>query len=145
MYNSSSPQGTYPIYFNGAPTAANYAITTVNGVLTISPAGTARIVGTATDHGPGYVDVSFANTGSGIAPGVQINSVTVKALTGNGTVSYGGADHTSLGSLAPGEAQTVRFFVTINGSVLRYSIAEVGSYTDSSTKTFSTSQTVLNP
>jgi len=146
---SSSPAGTYPIYFNGAPTTANYTITTVNGVLTVTAAGTARIVGTAVGHGAGYVDVSFANTGTADATNINITSVTVKVLTGTGTIAYTSpALPYPLGTtLLQGSANAVvvRLYVTLTGTVQRYSIAEVGSYTDTSTKAYSTSQTVLNP
>lgn len=118
--------------------------------MTVTPAGTARIVGTAVGHGSGYVDVSFANTGTADAANVQVTSVTLKVLNGSGTATYVSPSlpaAVGTGTLlqGSGNAAIVRFYVTVPGTVTRYSIAEVGSFTDSAARTFSTSQTVLNP
>jgi hypothetical protein len=98
------------------------------------PALTAAVAGIGTDPVKGFfVDVRLSSVGKGAAMNIEITELTLRTLTGPGTVSYnttaGPALPITVGSLAPESKSTVRVYLKSSssfgaGGVTLFSIAE---------------------
>ena len=98
--------------------------------------GTPGIVGALGNHGVNngkyFVDVTFSNSGAGIARAVTMNSIRVVPI-GGGSASI---DETMTGSLplligdiAAGTSRTLRIWLNLSG-VTRFSLSQSGTLTD---------------
>jgi hypothetical protein len=145
-------------YVVGATTvtcsASDAAGNTASGFFTVTVAvGTPRIAGTVTAKGRDasgnfYVDVRLANTGTGHARNLRIAQLPLRTLAGTGVVTLNTALSpglpASLGSLDVGMATTVRLYLNVPSTVLRFSITESGPLTNvlGTAFTYSTGQAV---
>ena len=134
--------------------SAAFASVIGSTLLTVTAStGTPQISGAALDtgtlNGTFYVDVQYKNVGSGVADSLAITQVTFRTLTGTGTVTYNAASPqlpAALGNLAVGATVTVRYFLNVPVTVVRFTISENGSMTDASGNplTFGSAQAVTN-
>ncbi len=110
---------------------ASVTVTTAAG----APAIAAAVVGKGV-HSPGirFYDLRLTNTGGALARGVTLQQLTFKTLLGLGTVRY----HTTLsprlplalGDLPPGAAKTVRVYLRVPLTVIRFSLTQTGRFQD---------------
>jgi hypothetical protein len=127
-------------------TSVNFPAKKITGTLTTDylgvlgvvqadpPALTAAVTGVGTDPVKGFfVDVRISSVGKGAAMNIAITDLTLRTLTGPGTVSYntlaGPALPIAVGSLAPESKATVRLYIKSTtafgvGGVTRFAIAE---------------------
>jgi hypothetical protein len=92
-----------------------------------------------------FVDLTITNSGPGTALGTSVQSLTLRTLSGTGTITSATVLPASFGDLPAAGAQTVRMFLNVPATVTRFSIAESGSLTSGvgASLTFSLSQVVL--
>jgi hypothetical protein len=87
-----------------------------------------------------YYDVTFTNTGTGIARNLKLNQVALRTLSGTGTVTYNAPLSpplpATLGDVGVGASTTVRLYLNVPSTVTRFSIGENGQYSDVSGTTF---------
>jgi hypothetical protein len=72
--------------------------------------------------------LQISNLGDGNAINVVIDRVTLRALTGSGSMSVITAIPIDVGSIAVGQSRTIAITVTVPATVLRFSITEGGRY-----------------
>ncbi len=85
---STSPVGTYPITVTGA-VDADYAISYVNGTLTITPAASATAVSSSLNPSTTGQSVTFTATVAAVAPGSGAPTGTVTFMDGSNTLGMG--------------------------------------------------------
>jgi hypothetical protein len=94
------------------------------------------------------VDVTLTNTGTGNAVSATMSQLTLKTLTGTGSVTVNSpALPLNIGNLAVGASTTVQLFLNIPSTVKRFSVTENGTVQNSLAQpfSFSTSQQLLVP
>lgn len=78
-----------------------------------------------------YVDLRFTNTGTGHGRNLRLNPLTLRTLSGSGTVTYNAALSpalpTTIGDLDVGGSTTVRLYLNVPATVTRFSITESGT------------------
>jgi uncharacterized repeat protein (TIGR01451 family) len=123
---------------------------TVNPLQTGPPRLYGRVLAKGRDASNNfYVDVEFSNTGTGIANNVQISSVTLRTLSGTGTVTVNtaltGALPYSMGALNVGDKVVKRIYLNLPSTVTRFSITEGGTLQDAAgtSSNFSLAQSVI--
>jgi hypothetical protein len=92
------------------------------------------------------VDVTVTNTGSGNAVNTALTQLTLKTLTGTGSVTVNSPVlPLTIGNLAVGASTTVTLFLNVPSTVKRFSVTENGSVQDIVGRpfNFSTSQQVI--
>ena len=136
--NSSTvfPVGSTSVTFrfedaNGNIGTATSSVTVVVG----TPRITGSIAGVGTDpSGATYFNVVLTNTGTGNARNLRINTLTFRALSGTGTITYNTSLSPALpipiGNLDVGASITRRIYVNVPGTVTRLSITESGPVQD---------------
>jgi hypothetical protein len=93
--------------------------------------------------------VRFTNTGIGHARNLRINQLRFRTLAGSGTVTFlpalSGGLPLSLGPLDAGASATVRLYLNVPGTVLRFSITETGTVQNvaGTNYSYSTTQSVI--
>jgi uncharacterized protein len=95
--------------------------------------GAAQLVGRiVSDPGKARtrVDVEVSNQGGSTAYDVVINQLSARALGGHGLVTVLTRRPVQLGTLAPGESRVVTVDLVVPPPVTRFSLTEVGAYTD---------------
>lgn len=137
------PIGTTTVTFRFRDFSENIGVS--QSTVTVS-VGSPRIAASVVAKGiqsPGirYVDVRFANTGTGHARNLSINQVVLKTLAGTGTVAYDQSLSPALphviGSLDAGASTTIRFFLNVPATVTRFSMTENGTFNTVSGVSFS--------
>jgi len=117
-----NPVGPPPLSF---PTTGSFTVTVAAG----SPSLALNIANKGRDlDGSFWVDLRLTNTGTGHARNVNVASLTLQMLTGTGAVSYNAARSgplpMAIGSLDVGETRTVRLYLNVPATILRFSITE---------------------
>jgi hypothetical protein len=110
-------------------------------------AGTPRLSVAATGkgiegHGVSYVDLTFTNTGSGLARNIVLKSFAFRTLSGTGTVTLDTMQSSVpliIGDLMPSVATTRRFYLKRPTTATRISVTESISLTDASGRLLSVS------
>lgn len=159
------PQGassvTFPVQVTEvAKPATAYLLAGFNGGTMVSPIavnpGVPRLSGTIAGSGVGsagvrWFDVRIANVGSASAKQVTLSGLTIRTLTGTGTVTLASGSGLSpafpynAGPMAIGDARVIRLYFNVPPTVTRFSAIESGtvqSLSDSN-YTFSLSQAVV--
>jgi cephalosporin-C deacetylase-like acetyl esterase len=92
-----------------------------------------------------FVDLTITNSGPGTSLGTSVQTLTLRTLSGTGTITSATSLPVSFGDLPAAGAQTVRLFLNAPASVTRFSITESGSLTSGvgTSLTFSLSQAVV--
>ncbi|MGA2810464.1 MAG: PASTA domain-containing protein [Candidatus Acidiferrum sp.] len=130
------PLGTTTVTFSFRD--ANGNVGTATSTVTVA-LGTPRITGSAagigTDaSGAFYVNVVLTNTGTGNAQNLQIKTLTIRTLSGTGTVTYNTtvspALPLALGNLGVGGSTTNKIYLNVPSTVTRISITESGPVQD---------------
>ena len=116
---------------NGNVGSATSTVTVAVGV----PRITGSMAGVGSDpSGATYFNVVLTNTGTGNAVNLVINTLTVRVLSGTGTVTYDAALSPalplSLGNLSVGTALTTRIYLNVPSTATRISITEGGPVQD---------------
>ncbi len=145
-FTANGTTGSYTVTASapGVSTPASFSLTN-------TPAGEPQITATTADsgtlNGDYYVDVLVTNTGTGVAKNVTISTVTLKTLSGTGTVTLiSPALPDNLGNLNVGASTTVRLFLNAPAGVTRFLMTETGSTGDASGSTFAfSSAQVVTP
>ena len=127
---STFPMGTttvscYGFQFGGTPPSGSFTVTVDVGTPTL----TASVANKGRDAaGTVWIDLRLSNTGSGHARNVSLSSLTLRTLSGTGSVTYdasrSGPLPLQVGSLDVGQARTVRLYVNVPATVARFSITE---------------------
>jgi len=143
----------YPITYSYAGDSLLSAATDSSTTLTVNTGGEPLIAGSIAGHGSSggafYVDLVLKNTGTGVADNVMLSKFTFRTLTGSGSVTYNSVQSSqvpvSYGTLNVGASTTVRIYLNVPSTVLRFSMAENGSLQDASGSsfTFASSQLVV--
>jgi beta-lactam-binding protein with PASTA domain len=130
------PVGTTTVTFsfrdsNGNVGSATSTVTVAVGV----PRITGSMAGVGSDpSGATYFNVVLTNTGTGNAVNLVINTLTVRVLSGTGTVAYNTALSPalplSLGNLSVGTAVATRIYLNVSSTATRISITEGGPVQD---------------
>jgi len=148
--------GTYTVTATVTDSSSPQQTTTMTYSVTIAPAASGEpaisitLLDQGTASGSLYVDLTVTNTGPGKAASASINQLTFRTLTGSGTVTYNTSLSPSLpiaiGPLSAGSSTTVRLYLTVPGTVTRFTIAENGNVVDISgtTLAYSASQMIIN-
>jgi hypothetical protein len=148
--------GTYTVTATVTDSSSPQQTTTMTYSVTIAPAASGEpaisitLLDQGTASGSLYVDLMVTNTGPGKATSASINQLAFRTLTGSGTVTYNTSLSPSLpiaiGPLSAGSSTTVRVYLTVPGTVTRFTIAENGNVVDSSgtTLAYSASQMIIN-
>jgi len=134
--------GPPPLSF---PATGSFTVTVSLGApsLVIQIANKGRVLNSV------WIDLQLTNTGTGHARNVSINSLTLQRLNGLGTVTYDAARSgplpITIGSLDVGETRTVRLYLNMPATVLRFSISESVSLRNviGTPLTFSAGQAVI--
>lgn len=140
------PLGSTTVTFRFQDVAGN--IGRANSSVKVVP-GNPAISGAAARISTGVYDLTFTNTGTGIARNVSVNQFSFKTLIGTGKVSYDSSRSPklpiALGDLAVGASRTIRVYLVVPSGVSQFSITESGKLKDvaGTTSSFSTTQTVL--
>lgn len=152
---------TFPVQVaEVAAPATAYVLAGFNGGTMVAPIainpGVPRLTGTTVGNGtagPGvrWFDVRIANNGTASAKQVTLNSMTLRTLTGTGTVTLAAgpgltpALPNNVGPMAIGDARVIRLYFNVPASVTRFSITESGAVQSLSNTnyTFSLSQNVI--
>ncbi len=125
--------GTTTVTFRFEDASGN--IGTATATVTVS-IGTPRITGSVAGHGTDpsgatYVNIVLTNTGTGDGRNLKVNSLTLRALSGTGTVTYDTALSPPLpitiGNLDVGATVTTQIFLNVPSTVARLSITENGT------------------
>jgi beta-lactam-binding protein with PASTA domain len=130
------PVGTTTVTFsfkdsNGNVGSATSTVTVAIGV----PRITGSIAGVGSDpSGATYFNVVLTNSGTGNAVNLVINTLTVRVLSGTGTVTYDAALSPALpvsaGNLSVGTAVITRIYLNVPSTATRISITEGGPVQD---------------
>src|SRR5581483_9671568 len=116
--------------------------------------GTPRIAGSVVGQGlqsPGvlFVDIQLKDTGTSSAVNLNVSTVTLRTVSGTGTVVYDSMSPTlplSVGNLAIGAAKTIRCYFDVPASVTRFTVSEQGTVQDGARNTYTYSTTeVVTP
>jgi beta-lactam-binding protein with PASTA domain len=130
------PLGTTTVTFSFQDSDGN--VGTALSTVTVS-LGTPRITGTTAGIGMDpsgaiYVNVVLTNTGTGNAQNLQIKTLTLRTLSGTGTVIYNTtlspALPLTLGNLSVGASVTTTIYLNVPSTVARISITEGGPVQD---------------
>jgi hypothetical protein len=134
-------------------TAEDTVVITVNASeppLDAPPRIGGTLVGRGSDAtGNRYFDVRLINTGTGHARNLIINQLRFRTLAGSGTVTFlpalSGGLPLSIGQLDVGASATVRLYLDVPGTVMRFSITETGTVQNvaGTTYNYSTTQSVI--
>jgi hypothetical protein len=126
-------------------TAEDTVLVTVNAAGP-PPDAPPRISGTVVGRGSDavgnrYLDVRFSNNGTGHARNLRINKLRFRTLAGSGAVTFlpalSGALPLSIGALDVGASAVVRLFLSVPGTVTRFSITETGTVQNVAGTTYS--------
>lgn len=130
---SAFPLGTTTVTCTATDAAGN----TTTGSFTVTVnIGTPRFSGKIVAQGwnaPGvlYVDIRFTNDGTGNAQNISLNRISLRTLSGSGTVTYNTMLSPALpygvGNLDIGGTITVRLYFNVPFTVTRFSITETGA------------------
>jgi hypothetical protein len=114
----------------GLVTSTAFQLTVIAG----KPAIFGAVLDQASTGGSFYIDLQLKNTGTGAASNIQLARLTLRTLTGTGTVTYDAVQSPQLPiqipSLAAGASATVRLFFIVPATVTRFSVTENGSLQD---------------
>jgi probable HAF family extracellular repeat protein len=130
------PIGTTTVTFSFKDSNGNIGSATSRVTVAV---GIPRITGTTAGIGSDpsgaiYVNVVLTNTGTGNAQNLQINTLTIRTLSGTGMVIYNATlspplPH-MLGSLSVGTSITTKIYLNVPNTVTRISITESGPVQD---------------
>jgi hypothetical protein len=144
------PLGSSTVTFRFQDAAGNVGSATTTLIVVLGqPSLSGTIITKGTDASGFYVDLSFKNTGTGMASNIIIGQLTLRTLAGTGTVTYNTAVSPPLprllGDLNVGATMTVRFYLNRPSTVTRFSITESGTVQNviGTTYNFSVAQTVI--
>jgi uncharacterized repeat protein (TIGR01451 family) len=87
-----------------------------------------------------FLDLKLTNNGTGNAQNVTINKISLKTLSGTGTVTQNSQSPSlplKLGNLAVNASTTIRLYFNVPAKVTRCSITENGTVQDVKNKTYS--------
>ncbi len=116
--------------------------------------GTPSLSGTISSQKPQsgayLLELRLTNSGTGLARNVRLETITLRTLTGTGTVTLVTALSPLpklVGDLAAGSSATVQIFVTFPFTVSRFSVTENGALQNAAgaTSSFSIAQSVIPP
>jgi probable HAF family extracellular repeat protein len=130
------PTGTTTVTFSFED--ANGNVGSATSIVTVT-VGTPRITGSTAGIGTDpsgaiYVNVVLTNTGTGNAQNLQIKTLTIRTLSGTGTVTYNTtlspALPLTLGNLSVGASIITKIYLNVPNTVTRISITESGPVQD---------------
>ncbi|HLQ78484.1 MAG TPA: hypothetical protein VK210_14080, partial [Terriglobia bacterium] len=115
-----------------------------------TPSLSAAIASQGPQSGSYLVELRVANSGTGLARNVRINTITLRTLAGTGTATLVSSQTTLpilLGDMPSGSTSTVQIFVSLPATVTRFSLTENGTLQNSagSNLSFSYAQSVIPP
>jgi probable HAF family extracellular repeat protein len=145
------PIGTTTVTFQFKDTNGNIGSATSSVTVALGmPRVTGNIVGIGSDpSGATYFNVVLTNTGTGNARNLVIKTLTFRALSGTGTITYNTALSPSLplaiGNLDVGATSTTRIYLNVPTTVTRIAFVESGPVQDvtGTNFTYSTAQMVI--
>jgi cephalosporin-C deacetylase-like acetyl esterase len=110
----------------------------------INPRLSATVVATGVEGGQFYVDLRFANTGPNTALGITVSTLSLRTLSGTGSVTAASALPLDVGDIAAASSRTIRVLLNRPASATRFSMSEGGQFRNQigSSLTFSLSQAV---
>jgi methenyltetrahydromethanopterin cyclohydrolase len=92
------------------------------------------------------VDITLTDTGTGTAASTNVTQLTLKTLTGTGSVTLNSPGlPLTIGNLAVGASTTVKLFLNVPSTVKRFTVTENGTVQDIMGRlfNFSTGQQVI--
>ena len=138
--------GCVAFQFFGTPPTGSFTVTVGVGTPTLA----AIVANKGRDAaGSVWIDLRLTNTGSGHARNVSLSSLTLRTLSGTGSVTYDGSRSGPLplqvGSLDVGQTRTVRLYMNVPATVARFSITEGITFQNviGTTLTYSAGQAVI--
>ncbi len=152
---------TFPVQVTEvAQPATAYVLAGFNGGTMVAPVevnpGVPRLTGAVVGSGSGggtirWFDIRIANSGTGSARQVTLQTLTPRTLTGTGTVTVLSGPGQSpvlphtVGPMAIGDARVIRLYFNVPSTVLRFSVAEGGTVQSLANQnySFSISQTMI--
>ena len=144
------PLGTTTVDCTAADVAGN--LTTGSFTVTVTagaPKLSTLIAAKGRDAIGFWMDVRVTNSGTGHASAVFLGPLSFRTLSGTGTVSYdagrSGALPLSVGEVNVGESRTVRLYLNVPTSVLRFSMTASGTLQNAigASSSFSFAQSVI--
>jgi von Willebrand factor A domain-containing protein 7 len=137
VFTANGTAGGYTVTasVSGVGTPASFSLTNTN-ISGGEPVINGTVADQGTSNGSFYIDLLVKNTGTGIGNNIQVANLAFQTLTGTGSVTYNSALSPQLpihvGTLSAGSSTTVRLFLNVPSSVIRFSISETGTDVDGS-------------
>jgi K319L-like, PKD domain/Bacterial Ig domain len=140
------PLGTTPVTFRFQDASGNIGSAVASVTVSLgTPRLAGAVVGKGRDASGNYfVDLRITDTGTGNARSVNINQLTFRTLSGTGAVGFNaalsGALPFAVGDIDASSSETVRLYLNLPPTVVRFSITETGTLQDVTGTSFSYSQ-----
>lgn len=130
---STFPIGSTTVSCTATDAAGNSSTGTTAVTVQVGQPKLAAVVAAKGIHSAGvqYIELRFTNTGTGHARNLRLNPLTLRTLSGSGTVTYNTALSPALprtvGNLDVGGSTMVRVYLNVPATVTRFSITESGT------------------